>query len=124
MAIFALTLKLKDDQRLVDEYLEHHRRIWPEVLEAVLETGVQDVKIYLYGRQLFMVMVAEDDFDPERSFVEYRKNPVAGRWDTLMMTYQERLPEAGPDQWWMPLAPVFDFSAAIASGRHRRRGED
>jgi L-rhamnose mutarotase len=113
MAIFALTLNLKDDQRLVAEYLYHHRHIWPEVLTALQETGIEDIKIYLSGRRLFMVMVAPDGFDPERSFVEYRKNPVADRWDTLMKTYQEQVPEAGPDQWWLPMTPVFDLAAEI-----------
>ena len=120
MAIFALTLNLKDDRRLIDEYLEHHRNIWPEVVRALLTTGLQDIKIYLSGRQLFMVMVAPEGFDPEASFVAYRKDPVAERWDSLMKTYQEKVAEAGPDQWWMPLAPVFDFAAevsALSNGR-------
>jgi L-rhamnose mutarotase len=122
MAIFALTLNLKDDPRLVEEYLEHHRRVWPEVLDALKTTGVEDIKIYLSGRRLFMVMVAPEGFDPARSFVEYTKNPVAQRWDTLMKTYQEKVPEAGPEQWWMPLAPVFDFAAAT-SGKKREGGD-
>ena len=115
MAIFALTLRLKDDRRLIDEYLEHHRHIWPEVVDALLATGLEDIKIYLYRRSLFMVMVAGDGFDPESAFSEYRKHPVADRWDTLMKTYQEKLPEAAADQWWLPLAPVFDFATAVAA---------
>jgi L-rhamnose mutarotase len=124
MPIFALTLDLKDDQRLVLEYLEHHRRIWPEVLGALEATGVQDIKIYLAGRRLFMAMTAPEGFDPEVSFAEYRKNPVAERWDDLMKTYQQKVPEAGADQWWMPLSPVFDFSAAIKARDARVTGAD
>ena len=123
MAIFALTLNLKDDQRLVAEYLEHHRRVWPDVLEALRDTGVMDIKIYLSGRRLLMVMVAPEGFDPERSSVEYRKNPIAARWDTLMKDYQEKVAEAGPDQWWMPLTPVFDFAAALASSKWKDNGD-
>jgi L-rhamnose mutarotase len=117
MPIYALTLDLKDDRRLISEYLEHHRRVWPEVLEALAGTGVEDIKIYLAGRRLFMVMTAAEGFDPEWSFAEYRKNPVAKRWDELMKTYQERLPEAEADQWWMPLTPVFDFTAQLKASR-------
>ena len=119
MPIYALTLDLKDDQRLIAEYLDHHRHIWPDVLDALLGTGIQDIKIYLAGRRLFMVMTAPDGFDPEASFADYRKNPVAERWDDLMKTYQEKLPEAGPDQWWMPLSPVFDFAAEIKARDQR-----
>jgi len=115
MPIYALTLDLKDDPRLITEYLEHHRQVWPEVLEALVGTGVEDIKIYLAGRRLFMVMTAPDGFDPEASFTEYRKNPVAERWDELMKTYQQKVPGAGPDQWWMPLSPVFDFTAQFSA---------
>ena len=115
MPIFALALDLKDDQRLIDEYLDHHRNIWPEVVDALLATGLQDIKIYRIGRRLFMVMMAPEGFDPEASFAQYRQDPVAERWDELMKTYQQKLPEAGPDQWWLPLSPVFDFNAAVNS---------
>ena len=115
MAIFALALNLKDDRKLVAEYLDYHREVWPEVLDALRATGVEDVKIYLSGRHLFMVMVAPDGFDPEQSLVSYRTNPVAERWDTLMKTYQEPVPEARAGQWWMPMAPVFELSAARRS---------
>ena len=124
MPLYALTLDLKDDQRLIDEYLEHHRRVWPEVLEALAATGLEDIKIYLAGRRLFMVMTAPSGFDPERSFAEYRKNPVAARWDELMKTYQQKLPEAGPGQWWMTLSPVFDFVAQLDVLRRTPRQTD
>lgn len=50
------------------------------------------------------------------------ENSVTERWDTLMKNYQEKSPEAGPEQWWMPLAPVFDFAAATSGAK--REGDD
>lgn len=117
MPLFALTLDLKDDERLVAEYLEHHRHVWPQVLEALAGTGVEEIKIFLAGRRLFMVMVAPPGFSPEASFAEYRKNAVAGLWDELMKTYQQKLPGAAPQEWWMRLEPVFDFSAQLVALR-------
>ena len=119
MPLFALTLDLKDDERLIQEYLEHHQKVWPEVLEALSGTGVEDIKIYLAGRRLFMVMVAGENFDPARSFADYRRNPVAERWDELMKTYQQKLPEAAADEWWMALKPVFDFAEQRKALRDR-----
>ena len=124
MPIYALTLDLKDDRRLMEEYLEHHRQVWPEVLEALAGTGVEDIKIYLAGRRLFMIMTAREGFDPQESFAAYRKNPVAERWDELMRTYQQKLPEAEPDQWWMPLTPIFDFTAQLETLRLTPDGSD
>ena len=50
------------------------------------------------------------------------ENSVAERWDTLMKNYQEKSPKAGPEQWWMPLAPVFDFAVALSGAK--REGDD
>jgi L-rhamnose mutarotase len=124
MAIFALTLNLKNDEGLIREYVEHHRQVWPEVLEALKKTGVQDIKIYISGLKLFMVMVAPANFDPARSFAEYTKDPVAERWDTLMKNFQEKAPEAGPGEWWTQLLPVFDFAAAIRDSGKKNDGSD
>lgn len=123
MAIYALALDLRDDPRLIAEYLEHHRRVWPQVLEALAATGLEDIKIFRAGRRLFMIMIAPEGFEPETSFAAYRKHPVAGEWDELMKTYQQKLPEAGPDEWWMRLEPVFDFSEQFAAlGRGKGGG--
>lgn len=114
MAIFALALNLKDDPRLIEDYLEHHRHVWPEVLQAIRATGVEDIKIYLSGRRLFMVMVGPEGFDPEQAFAEYRREPMVIRWETLMQSMQERLLGASGGQWWIPLSPIFDLSEAPA----------
>ena len=40
MKKFALTLDLKDDPELINEYEEWHTRVWPEVLESIQNTGI------------------------------------------------------------------------------------
>ena len=45
-----LAIDLKDDS-VIETYREHHRRVWPEVLESLRASGALDsVQIYLLGR--------------------------------------------------------------------------
>ena len=119
MPIFALTLNLRDDARAIADYVEHHRSVWPEVLAAIRATGVEEIKIYLSGRHLFMVMTGPEGFDPSRAFADYQRTPAVQRWEALMQTLQEQLPGSPPDEWWVTLQPIFDLSALPASADPR-----
>ena len=40
MKYFAMTLNLKNDEKLISEYKSFHRNVWPEVLEALKNIGI------------------------------------------------------------------------------------
>ncbi|HEX6351317.1 MAG TPA: L-rhamnose mutarotase [Candidatus Dormibacteraeota bacterium] len=109
MRAYGLTLLLHDDPRLISEYRRHHREVWPEVTARLREIGIRSMRIYLLGRRLFMCMEAEDGFDPARDFPRALENPRYRAWDELMRTMQERVPEAGPDEWWAAMELVFEL---------------
>jgi L-rhamnose mutarotase len=110
MPRFAMALNLRDGPRVIEEYEEHHRSVWPEVLSAVRSTGVKDIKIYRSGRHLFMIMKGPAGFDPTEAFAEYERDPVVQRWEALMRTLQEPLPGAKPGQWWTEIPLIFDLA--------------
>ena len=35
-----LAVDLKDDPKVVEAYVEHHRRVWPEVLRSLQAAGI------------------------------------------------------------------------------------
>ncbi len=37
-------------------------------------------------------------------------NPRGKEWDALMCTFQEKVPEAGPDEWWALMEQVYDLA--------------
>ena len=39
---YCLTLDLKDDPRLIAEYKKHHERVWPEILESIKSSGIEN----------------------------------------------------------------------------------
>ena len=110
MKHFGLTLQLKADPALIEQYKAHHRDPWPEPLQGLREVGVEQMHIFLLGTQMFMHMSTVDDFEPERDFARYvEQNPKAAEWDELMRTFQEPVPEAGEGEWWALMECVFDL---------------
>ena len=109
MKSFGQVLDLKDDPEIIAKYEEYHRKVWPEVIESLKGIGIQRMEIFRVGTHLFMYYTAPDDFDPARDFQAYTEHaPRANEWNDLMSTYQQKVPEAGPDDWWAAGKLVFD----------------
>jgi len=62
MKRFCLTLDLKNDPRLIEEYEEYHKKIWPEISKSIRDSGIEQMEIYRHGTRLFMVMDVNDHF--------------------------------------------------------------
>jgi L-rhamnose mutarotase len=109
MKSFAQALDLHEDPELIELYKQHHRDVWPEVVEGLRQIGITKMKIFLLGSHLFMYCEAHDTFDPARDYQRYAANARTQEWDQLMRRFQQRVPEAGPDDWWTPMEEVFDL---------------
>ena len=110
MKYFAMTLNLKQDDKLISEYKSYHRNVWPEVFEALRSIGILNMKIFLSGTKLFMYIETIEDFHPEVNFQEYTANsPKANEWDELMRNFQERVLEARENEWWSSMEEVFNL---------------
>ena len=106
-----LAIDLKDDA-VVETYKEHHRHVWPEVLESLRTSGVVDMQIYLLGRRLVMIAELEDGADLRRAFeTRMASHPRVAEWEHLMMSLQRPAPGAGPGEWWTEMEQVFDYHA-------------
>lgn len=121
MRLFAQALDLKSDPSLIEEYRRHHRAVWPEVIDAMRSIGITQMRIWIVGTRLFMLFEAPDDFDPRRDFQTYAANPRCRQWDEWMRSFQQRLAEAGPEDWWTPMEEIFDLDrcAGRSPAEHR-----
>lgn len=110
MSVQVLTVDLKDDPAAVAAYREHHRRVWPEVIDSLRRAGIVRLDIYLLGRR--GVMIAETDGrDLRRCFAEHRaSSPRVAEWEALMQSLQEPPPGATPGEWWTRMEPVFSLN--------------
>ena len=110
MKSFGMALNLKNDPLAIEKYKSYHQNVWPEVETALKRIGITSLKIFLIGRKLFMYMQTVDDFEPERDFPNYLKDHVrCKQWDELMKTFQEKIPEAGEDEWWALMETVYEL---------------
>ena len=108
MKQYGRTLNLKDDPAIIDRYVDHHRRVWSEVEYGLRAIGILQMRIWLLGRRLFMLMETVDDFDPDRDFARYMaSDPRIREWQALMETFQEPVPEAKPGEWWADMDLVY-----------------
>src|SRR5439155_1432441 len=85
----------------VDEYVEAHREVWPEMLEALKGAGIRNYTIFRAGSEMFGYFEA-DDLDAAERYLSQQE--ICTRWqDAMARLLEERVPDGGPP----PLLEVF-----------------
>lgn len=108
MKRYCLALDLKDDPAMIAEYEEHHKRVAPEILASIRDSGIERMEIFRAGNRLFMIMEVADDFSFERKEQMDKANPAVQRWEMLMWKYQQALPFATSGEKWVLMKKFFD----------------
>ena len=107
MAKYCLTLDLKNDSALIKEYEDHHKQVWPEILESITGSGIINMEIYRYNTRLFMIMETDETFSFEQKGAMDAANPTVQEWETLMLKYQQ--PFEGSTQKWVLMDKIFQL---------------
>ena len=88
----AFVLHVKPEK--VDEYVEAHRNVWPEMLDALRAAGIRNYTIYRNGNEMFGYFEA-DDLEAAARHVAAQE--VNARWqDAMAELLDARVPDAGP----------------------------
>lgn len=112
MKRYCLALDLKDDAALIAEYEVYHRAVWPEILDSIKSSGIEQMEIYRTGNRLFMIMEVNESFSFEAKAKADAANAKVQEWETLMWKYQQALPLAKPGEKWMLMEKIFDLKNA------------
>lgn len=107
MKRYCFTLDLIDNDELIAAYKQYHQSVWPEILESIKSSGIDDMEIYLSGTRLFMVMDVNDSFTFEKKTAADLKNSKVQEWEALMWKYQQALPGALPGEKWRLMDQIF-----------------
>jgi len=92
-------LRVRPDR--IDEYVEAHRAVWPEMLDALRAAGIRNYTIFRAGNEVFGYFEA-DDLEAAGAYLAAQ--PVSARWqDAMADLLEERVPDGGPP----PLEEVF-----------------
>ena len=80
----------------VDEYVEAHRAVWPEMLDALRGAGIRNYSIFRAGNEMFGYFEA-DDLDAAARYLS--RQEVCTRWQDAMAQFlEQRVPDGGPPQ--------------------------
>jgi len=90
-------LHSKSQRRQAEEYKEHHRHVWPEVLDALKRNGWHNYTLFLRpDGMLFGYFEAPESF--EACLAGVAKEPANLKWQEFMKPYFEALDGKRPDQ--------------------------
>ena len=99
----AFILKVRAEK--IDEYRRRHAEVWPEMLQALSETGWHNYSLFMRPDGLLFGYLETPDFDRARA--EMAKRDVNARWQAEMGGFFELEEGARPDSSMRPLEEVF-----------------
>ena len=97
---------LKVKEHLIVEYKEHHENVWPEMLDALRETGWHNYTLFMReDGMLFGYFETPESLQVAQAGMESKE--VNARWQDKMSAYFEIPEGAHPDQMFIELEEVF-----------------
>jgi len=99
----AFLLKVRQDK--IAEYKAHHKKVWPEMLDALRRTGWHNYSLFMRGDGLlFGYLETPDSF--QAALDGMSREDINARWQDFMAPYFEGL-GARADQMMEELEEVF-----------------
>jgi L-rhamnose mutarotase len=96
-------LRVKKDR--LDEYKKRHQAVWPEMLEALRQTGWHNYSLFLREDGLLIGYVETPDFAAARQGMALKG--VNARWQAEMAPFFEDAGGLKADELMRPLEEVF-----------------
>ena len=109
MKRFCQTLELVADEALIEQYVEVHAHVWPEVMAGQREVGILDMQIYRSGNRLFMICDTVDDFDWQRDMARLAALPRQAEWEAYVSQYQGCDPDAPSAEKWKLMDKIYQL---------------
>lgn len=99
---------LKVRQEKIEEYKIRHAQVWPEMLNALRETGWHNYSLFLRPDGLLVGYLETDDFQKAQTGMKDRE--VNARWQAEMAPFFEQLNKGGADDNMFALEEVFHLA--------------
>ena len=89
----------------IEDYKERHHAVWPEMKQALRETGWSNYSLFLREDGLLVGYLETEDFERARRDMSARE--INDRWQQEMAPFFTNDPGVSPDRAMVPLAEVF-----------------
>jgi L-rhamnose mutarotase len=109
MKRYSLTLDLKNDPELIQQYEKIHKEVWPEIIKSIKDSGIENMEIYRYETRLLMIMEVNDDFSFDKKNEADKQNEKVQQWEELMWKYQQPLPGRAAGEKWKLMDRIFEL---------------
>jgi L-rhamnose mutarotase len=88
----AFVLRVRADK--IEEYVNAHANVWPEMLRALRDAGIRNYSIFRDGNQVFGYFES-DDLEAAAAYLDSQE--INSRWqDAMAGLLEQRVPDAGP----------------------------
>ncbi|GIH73974.1 L-rhamnose mutarotase [Planobispora longispora] len=102
MERICFVLRVRPDR--LEEYRARHAEVWPEMLDALRDTGWRNYSLFLREDGLLVGYLETDDFGKAREGMA--ATGVNARWQAEMAPFFAGL-DGNPDESMRPLTEVF-----------------
>jgi L-rhamnose mutarotase len=96
----------------LEEYRQRHRAVWPEMLEALHETGWRNYSLFLRDDGLLIGYLETESLEAARAGMA--ATDVNGRWQAEMAPFFADLDGRAPDAGFVELEEVFHLEDQLA----------
>lgn len=103
MQRICFTLQVRPER--LEEYKQRHSAVWPEMQQALRESGWNNYSLFLRPDGLLIGYLETEDFELARS--EMARREVNHRWQREMMPFFVQPNGTAPDRAMSPLEEVF-----------------
>jgi L-rhamnose mutarotase len=118
MTRYCFLLQVKPE--LLGEYRERHAAVWPDMLQALHDSGWRNYSLFARDDGLLVGYVEADDLDAaQRAMAE---TDVNARWQAEMSRFFTGLDGRGPDESFLLLDEVFNLDDQLTRLEQTRSG--
>ncbi|QEC51935.1 L-rhamnose mutarotase [Anseongella ginsenosidimutans] len=104
---YVFAIQLVNDPIKIQEYIAHHKTVWPEVEAGFRKAGYTSIRLYRFENYVTMVIKVPRGTDIRKIATNEALNTEKIKaWNKLMATYQQGLPGAGT---WVAMDKLYEF---------------
>jgi len=107
---YCFNLQVRPDR--IEEYVERHRAVWPEMLEALKQSGWHNYSLFLREDGLLVGYVECDDLTSAQAAMA--ATDVNARWQAELSEFFAGLDGRPPDESFLLLTEVFHLEDQLA----------
>ena len=103
MTRYCFQLQVRPDR--IEEYVDRHRAVWPEMLEALRDAGWSNYSLFLRDDGLLVGYLESDDLAEAQAAMA--RTEVNARWQSEMAEFFTGIDGRPPDEGLLLLTEVF-----------------